>query len=294
MPSMSNDIQPEIRQRIARIRWRKRLYTLSRLLFLLFFAVFLTTAVGTAAMIRQDRQDAEMYAGLSGLVTDPPETEAPVMQEPTEGRDMTPEESTAPLGPLEPGILAKYQTVYSMNGDMFGWLSIAGTSFNYPVMHTPEDEEYYLRRGFDRGYSRAGVPFLDADCETGCGNYLIYGHNINNGTMFEQLLAYEEEAYWKEHPVIGFDTLYEEGEYEILSVFYSRVFYQYETNVFRYYNYHDLTDPEVFREYVEQVKAMSLYDTGVEAGYGDELITLITCSYGRKHERFVIVARKQI
>lgn len=293
MPSMPNDSQSEWNERIRKIRRRNRLYTLSRILFLLFFLVFLVSATVIGIQFYLDWRDAELYAGLSSMVTDPTEPSTVPQQASSEATEPIPNSSSEATEPLEGGVLPKYQTVYGMNDDMFGWISIKGLTFNYPVMHTPEDEEYYLRRGFDREYSRNGVPFMDADCQTDCGNYLIYGHNINNGTMFAQLLAYEEEAFWKEHPVISFDTLYEEGEYEVMSVFYSRVFYRYETDVFRFYEYHDLTDPEVFREYVDQVKALSLYDMGVDAAYGDELITLITCSYGTKHERFVIVARKQ-
>lgn len=269
------------------------MYTLTTVLFVVFFLIFLCAALGVALQIYQDWHDAELYAGLSQLVTDPPETE-PAVTDPEQApkNPQSPGEN-APEEHTEPGILPKYETVYRMNEDMFGWLSIDGTDFNYPVMHTPEDGEYYLRRGFDQNYSRSGVPFLDADCETGLGNYLIYGHNMNNGTMFAKLLSYQDQSYWKVHPVISFDTLYEEGDYEVIAAFYSRVFYKYETNVFRYYDYHDLTDPEVFQEYVDQVKMMSIYDTGIDAEYGDELLTLITCSYGSKNERFVVVARKQ-
>lgn len=293
MPSMPNDAQSDWKERIQKIRRRNRLYTLSRILFLLFFLSFLVSATVICIQIYLDWRDAQLYEDLSSMVTDSTEPGTAPQQAPSEATDPVPDSSSEATEPPEDGVLPRYQTVYGMNGDMFGWISIEGLPFNYPVMHTPENEEYYLRRGFDREYSRNGVPFMDADCKTDCGNYLIYGHNINNGTMFAQLLSYGDEAFWKEHPVISFDTLYEEGDYEVMSAFYSRVFYQYETNVFRFYEYHDLTDPEVFREYVDQVKALSIYDMGVEAEYGDELITLITCSYGTKHERFVIVARKQ-
>jgi len=259
-------------------------------LFILFMLIFLGAAGGIALQLRQDWHDSQLYAGLSELVTDPEDEQETIPQE-TSGTETEPEHNPSDSG--EPEILPRYQTVYGMNSDLFGWLALEGTTLNYPVVHTPEDEEYYLRRGFDREYSRSGVPFLDADCKTGCGNYIIYGHNMNNGTMFAPMIAYEEEAFWKEHPVIRFDTLYETGEYEVVAAFYSRVFYKYETNVFRYYDYHDLTDPEVFRDYVKNVKEESIYDTGIEPEPGDQLITLITCSYGMKNERFVVVARKQ-
>lgn len=62
-------------------------------------------------------------------------------------------------------------------------------------MHTPKDEEHYLRRDFDKNFSQSGVPFLAASCYEGCGNYLIYGHNIKNGSMFASLLFYADQEY---------------------------------------------------------------------------------------------------
>ena len=110
--------------------------------------------------------------------------------------------------------------------------------------------------------------------------------------MFNNILMYEEEKFWKKHPTIQFDTLYETGEYEIYAAFYSRVFKVSDTGVFRYYDYTDLTDETDFDAFTWQAKAASIYDTGVEAEYGDELITLITCAYHEKNGRFVLVAKK--
>lgn len=295
MPRQQQTNQADRTARKSDRRRRSRMYTLSRILFIVFFLVFLGSLAGIAVCTWQDWRDAQAFAGLNELVTDPaePETTQPVATQSTEPTEI-PDSQGEENGSGEREILAKYRTVYEMNSDLYGWLSIDGLPFSYPVMHTPEDEEYYLRRSFDGAYSRSGVPFIDADCEEGCGNYLIYGHNMTNGTMFAQLEAYADESFWREHPIIEFDTLYEEGEYEVFAVFYSRVFYKYETNKFRFYEYADLRDPDVFSEYVNGVRELALYDTGADVSYGDELITLITCSYTNRieNERFVVVARK--
>lgn len=95
---------------------------------------------------------------------------------------------TNPL-PLETDqiILAKYESIFEQNNDFFGWLQIEGTAVDYPVMHTPEDPEYYLRKNFDGDYSVSGVPFITSECYEGCGNYIIYGHNMKNGSMFNSM-----------------------------------------------------------------------------------------------------------
>lgn len=189
-----------------------------------------------------------------------------------------------------------YHSPYSFfkeqNEDFLGWISIEGTKINYPVMYTPSDPEYYLRRAFDGSDSQSGVPFLDAQCTDGCGNYLIYGHNMKNGTMFSSLLSYSEQKFWKAHPVIQFDTLTESGTYEIIAAFYSKVYQEGEPG-FRYYRYTDLRDRTVFEEYLEEVINSSLYPTEIKTEYGDQLLTFSTCSYHTDGGRFVVVARKE-
>ena len=279
-------------QRVKANRTRSRLYTLTRFLFLGFFLVFLGTGIATGLRIYQDWRDAQAFAGLNELVTEPTDGSAPTengMPElPSETVDF-PIDETKPES-NDPQILAKYRKVYEMNQDMYGWISIDGMEFSYPVMYTPEDEDYYLRRGFDGGYARSGVPFISANCKPGSNHYIIYGHNMTNGTMFAQLFAYSEESYWKEHPVIHMSTLYKETEYEVLAAFYDRVYYTHE-KVFKFYQFINAENEEDFDYAIQQFKKKALYDTGVTAEYGDHLITLVTCAYHADNGRFVVVAR---
>ena len=212
--------------------------------------------------------------------------------EPTSTPDPGPVGSPPPQAEPTPSGFHKYDALYEQNHDLFGWVCIDGTKLNYPVMHTPDDPEHYLRRAFDETYSVSGVPFLDGGCYTGCGNYIVYGHHMKNGTMFAALADYADESFWREHPVIQFDTLDGAGEYEVLAAFYSKAYKVTDKTAFRYYNYTDLTNEAVFDEYLDQVRKASLYDTGVTAEYGDQLLTLSTCSYYTANGRFVVVARK--
>ena len=191
-----------------------------------------------------------------------------------------------------PPILSEYAALYAKNHRLFGWIEIPGTNVNYPVMHVPDNPEYYLHRAFDGSYSYSGVPFLAGECYIGCGNYIVYGHHMKNGTMFAGMLSYGEEKFWQEYPTIRFDTLYASETYEVIAAFYGKVYPDSTPDVFRYYFYTDLTDPETFAEYVAQVKAAALYDTGVDAAYGDQLLTLSTCSYHTDDGRFVVVAKR--
>lgn len=191
------------------------------------------------------------------------------------------------------GRLAGYAILHQENSDMAGWLAIPGTAVDYPVMYTPGDPEYYLRRAFDGSYAAGGSLFIGAGCVPEGSHVLIYGHRMDNGSMFGELSAYARADYAAEHAVIHYDTLDQEREYQVMAAFYSQVYTDRDEDVFRYYKYSDLSDPAVFQEYVAQVKEAALYDTGVEASYGDRLLTLSTCSYHATDGRFVVVARQR-
>lgn len=182
--------------------------------------------------------------------------------------------------------------LHEQNSDIVGWIKIDDTRVDYPVMWTPNDPEFYLRRNFKKEDSTAGTPFLDASSTMpGSANWIIYGHNMKNGTMFHDIMEYENETFYKDHKTIHFDTLEGEGLYEIMAVCYTQV-YNKDDDVFKYYQYAQILDEDTYDTYVQNVLSMSIYDTGVEAAWGDQLITLSTCEYSVEDGRFIIVAKK--
>jgi sortase B len=193
--------------------------------------------------------------------------------------------------PQEPVMLAQYRALYEQNTDMAGWIRVDGTGIDYPVMYTADD--FYLSHGFDKAESRSGVPFIDKRCAIvpfGT-NTIIYGHHMKNGTMFAGLERYEDEDFFEKHPTVRFYTLYEQREYEIIAVFKSQIYRKSDT-VFKHYNFLNAEDAAAYDEYIANIKALSLYDTGVTAAYRDELITLATCAYHTENGQFVVVAKR--
>ena len=189
-------------------------------------------------------------------------------------------------------VLSEYASLYEENDEFFGWIKIDNTNVDYPVMHTPNDPEKYLHKNFDGKYSFSGVPFIDANCNVESDNLLIYGHNMKNGSMFRDILKYKDQEFWEKNPVIYFDTIEEKQEYEVLAAFYDRIYYQDET-CFKFYKFIDAKNQAEFDEAIIQFKNKSIYDTEVEAQYGEQLITLITCSSYTDNGRFVVVAVKK-
>ena len=184
----------------------------------------------------------------------------------------------------------KYARVYEQNTDFVGWISIEGTNINYPVMQTAASPNFYLKHGFDRRYSNYGVPYVQENCVLGISdNVIIYGHHMDNGSMFADLCKYESEDFYRAHKIICFDTLSGFGEYEIVAVFKTIL---YSETDFPYYRFVTAEDELAFDTFLSECKTLSLYDTGMSASYGDKLITLSTCDRSHKDGRMVVIAKE--
>lgn len=189
--------------------------------------------------------------------------------------------------------MLQVQSLKTENPDIVGWLEIKGTNVSYPVLQG-SDNEFYMTHNYKKEKSKNGSIFLskDYDWNLPSANLLIYGHNMQNGTMFEELLKYADYNFYVQHPIINFTTVDEDAEYEIISVFKSRVYYKSEQNVFRYYYFINAETEDEYNEFVSNAKNSSLYNIDANATYGDQLITLSTCSYHVKDGRFAVVGRK--
>ena len=189
-------------------------------------------------------------------------------------------------------VLEQYKSLYNKNKNLIGWLKIDDTIVDYPVMQTA-DNEFYLDHDIEQKPDKNGTLFLDAACDITLPstNYIIYGHNMRSGKMFGALTAYKSAEFCETHPYIQFDTIYATGLYQVMYVFPARI-YQKDEVVFKYYQFIEADTAEEFDSNMQEMAAVSLYDTGVEASFGDHLLTLSTCDYDEKDGRFVVVAKQ--
>lgn len=192
----------------------------------------------------------------------------------------------------------KFEKLYQKNHDFIGWLKIDDTHIDYPVMYSPHDAEkgeYYIHRDFEENYSAAGLPFIDANCEIepATDNIIIYGHNMNAGTMFHDIIKYEGREFYDSHKSFHFDTIYGDAEYEVVAMFYGQILDD-ASDDFKYYEFVNAGSEGEFMDFVNNVKAMSIINTGVDVKYGDKLITLSTCAYHVEDGRFAVVARRKL
>ncbi len=191
-------------------------------------------------------------------------------------------------------VLPDFEPLLDKNQNIIGWIAIDGTKVNYPVMQSVNgDSNYYLNHNFDQQEDKNGSLFLDDRCDVikPTANLIIYGHHMRSGAMFGDLDNYKSESFYKAHPYIVFNSLYETGTWAVMAAFESKVYTDADIG-FRYYDFIDPQTEKEFKNGVKNMKSLSMYDTGVDAVWGDRLITLSTCDYEEENGRFVVVAKK--
>lgn len=192
---------------------------------------------------------------------------------------------------INPDDFYNLEKISKINTDVIGWVKIHGTNINYPIM---QNENYYLHRNIYKKYSSHGTPYLAEYCNLRTSNNLIiYGHHMNDNSMFAELVNYKNYNYYKKHKYIYFYTLIDgqtiKNTYEIVTAFKTIA---YSDNGFKYYNYTNFYNEQEFNFFIENCRNLEFYNIDVNLQYGDKLITLSTCEYSQKNGRMVIVAKK--
>ncbi len=162
-------------------------------------------------------------------------------------------------------------SVLSANSECVGWLYVDGTIINYPVMHTPYVPEKYLHLNFQGKYSYSGTPFLDARCDKDSENLILYGHNMKNGTMFNQLRWYRSLQHLRDYPIIEYQTADGLKKFTVFAAA------QIAPND-KWYSFVDADTEEAYNSRIEYLKSIDLYESGIKPTYPQKLITLSTCS----------------
>ena len=170
-----------------------------------------------------------------------------------------------------------------MNSECFGWINISGTNINYPVMHTPSNPQKYLNRNFYGEYSYSGTPFLDARCSADSTNLIIYGHHMNNGTMFADLYNYTDYSYFTEHPTVVLKTKDGAFAYSVFSVMKVK-------SDDDWYRFTTVGTEKSYNSRIEYAKEKSIYDTGITPVYGQQILTLSTCYGYNQDDRILVLA----
>lgn len=182
-----------------------------------------------------------------------------------------------------------FDALKAVNPDTVGWIKIEGTTIDYPVVQTDNNEKY-LYTTFEGEESQWGAVFLDYTYNFNrvpkAQNSVLYGHshNIQKSSTFGDLHSYLDESFFKAHQTIEYDRIGDPGKWEIFSVYKTEADYDYRRP--------DFAGDEDFLSYFQRIQARSLYKTDVVLEPDDEILTLSTCVFDMDDGRLVVTARK--
>ena len=173
-----------------------------------------------------------------------------------------------------------YAALTRINEDAVGWLTIPDTTIDHPVVQC-DDNAYYLNHSFEGKRSAHGCVFMDYRCHSDIRHIVIYGHHMKDGTMFGLLPQFELESYYQTHSTMTLNIWGRLSQWQIFSV------HSTDDSLMPV----EFTDDNAFDEFIQGLKNVSLYDTGIDVTPNDTVLTLSTCD-GSSRERFVVHAKK--
>ena len=253
---------------------------------------------------RLAQQNENVEEEASNLIIEEPSTtkkgdKKDENEEDTTKPQLTPEQQWAQIKQEYPSVIfpaniqLKYAKLYAENQDFVGYLSADGVGLNLPVVQSYNDE-IYLNKNFYGKTTKYGCPFVTHlnNIEPLDMNTVIFGHHMNNKTIFGTLDAYKRIDGFRKAPVITFNTLYRDYHWKIIAAFITNAYGKDDIGnyVFPYY-FTSLSTYDRFSAYLNELSQRSLYDTGVDVVATDRILTLSTCSHEFEDARFVVVAR---
>ena len=181
-----------------------------------------------------------------------------------------------------------FAALREVNPDVVGWLTLEGTTVNYPIAQGL-DNTRYLRSLFSGGQGKAGTPFLDLENSPDLtdSNSIIYGHNLLDGSMFSCLTEYAKQDYFDAHPAMLLLT--PGGSYRV-EVFAAFTASPSEAGAGTSPWRQDFDTDEDFAAWITGALGRSDIETGVAPGVEDRVLTLSTCTGGGR-DRFVVMGR---
>lgn len=233
--------------------------------------------VAGASMLLSDHQKKEkadrQNESLKELATEESSQETKSIQD-NQGTDT--ESSDPYIYPIQ------FDSLKAINPDIVGWLKIEGTSIDYPIVQT-DNNETYLDIDFEGKKNASGAIFLDYESEpdfSGRHN-ILYGHHMKNGSMFKDIIKYKEESFFKEHQTITIYTPEREYHLRPFTVLYTDAAGERRQTKF--------DTEEEFQGYVEKMTKKGLYYQKPNEPIGT-LWSFVTCSYELADARTILYA----
>ena len=252
-------------------------------------AALILLAVGCVAAwqiyvpIQEDNVSVQTYENLRQFVELPTPVPTPPPDAPS-SLNVTPTPSLIPGSAAQPLPQVDFASLRAVNPEIAAWLTIDGTNINYPVTQH-SDNDYYLHHLFNGEYNSSGCLFMDCQNPSDISgrHTIIYGHHMDNGTMFQNLMYYKNQLFYNEHPTAQLIT--SNGSFTI------EIFAGYVADVDSDAWELDFTSDEDFEDWLASAMERSAFEGKVIPTIADKIITLSTCSYEFYDARFVLLGR---
>ncbi len=271
--------------------------------FIIFSGLFINEVVIQPIRIHNS---VKYTRDLYNRSAETPSTAAPTLAPTLPAAEATQDTAPAPQATPTPdpnrddkGRLLQFKDLLAVNEDVKGWITIKNTDTNIDYVVTQpgrDDPDYYLDKDINGEYSKAGTLYLDplSSIEKHTQSLVIHGHNMVSTTekMFHEILQYKKLDFYREHPIINFDTIYDTGEWKVFAVFFTPG----DIDNQDFFEYRKATFPNAsgFLNFVYQIRIRSVLNVdSVDIREDDRLLILSTCShYELGNYRTVVVARK--
>lgn len=187
----------------------------------------------------------------------------------------------------QPQVLEELEKYIKINQDVIGYITIPDTNIDYPIL-MGQDNEYYLQHDLNGNENKeacimADYKYGDTDIRKEFQRHtLVYGHHMKKKTMFTSLCYYKEEEFFLNHPYIYYSNLYKTGKWRVFSV--------YVVNADNETIKRKFADDKKYIQYLDKIKARSLYRVDVKLDEKSKVLTLCTCSYETDNSRTIVHA----
>lgn len=182
-------------------------------------------------------------------------------------------------------IEVNFNDLLKKNNDTVGWIKVEGTSINYPVVQS-QNNDFYLSHAYDKSKNEAGWIFADYrnNMKDFDKNTIIYGHGRLNTTMFGSLKNIMNSNWYKNsnNYIIKFSTPHENSLWQVFSV--------YKIPTETYYLKTKFNNDSDYNDFLNTLKQRSIYNFNAELNSKDKIVTLSTCSNDNK-SRIVMHAK---
>lgn len=240
---------------------------------ILLTIVFLVSAYKFFGGVHEEQESAHLTKKLIAEA---------ISEQPTEfTHDFEKTEATEPKE--VPPISVDFNALWETNQDVIAWIYCADTPINYPVTQS-NDNSFYLRRLLDGSYNTSGTLFLDYRCSADFldQNSIIYGHNMQNDSMFGTLPGYTEQSYYEAHPILWLLTPEQNYKVALFAGFVT------PSDSESYNVLYDIAD---LGKYIDEALEKSTFTADVELNDIERIITLSTCSYEYENARYVLLGK---